>query len=67
MHMDILVIELPFLSALSMYPHITFEKKIICTSQAGKKTTEKIYDLPMAAPKVSGKTWMLGLDYHSSA
>ena len=62
-----LLIEPPFLSALSTCLQITFGKRIICTSQVGKRNIVKLYDLPMTAPEVSGKTWKLNSDHLSSA
>lgn len=50
-----LLIENPLLSPLSICPQMTFGK-VICTLQVGKRNIVKLYDLPMTAPEVSGKT-----------
>lgn len=54
--------EPSLLSALSTYPQMTFGKTVVCTLHVGKRNIVKLYDLPMTAPEVSGKTWKLNLD-----
>jgi len=62
-----LLTEPPLLRASSTHPQMTFGKRITCTSQVGKRNIVKLYDLPITAPEVGGKTWKLHLDHLSSA